>query len=121
MRPPLISRESICPRSPRASGSGAAGKSQNTDPRHGERGVTIALVAAAMVGMISMAALSIDIGTFYQARAEAQRAADAAALAAARVISLSGMTGDPSNTTGSWGPTCGGSSRRRHQRGHGCR
>ena len=71
-----------------------------------ERGVTLALVAAAMVAMIAMAALSIDIGTLYQAKAEAQRAADAAALAAARIISLSGVTGDP-NTAASWGAVCG--------------
>jgi len=51
----------------------------------------MALVALAMVAIVAMAALSIDIGTLYQASAEAQRAADAGALAAARVISLSGM------------------------------
>ena len=50
---------------------------RNNDARSNERGVTIALVALAMVGIISMAALSIDVGTLYQAKAEAQRAADA--------------------------------------------
>lgn len=80
------------------------------DSRKNERGVTIALVALAIVGIISMAALSIDIGTLYQSKAEAQRAADAAALTAARVISLSGVTGDPDNSSGSWLPTCGGPS-----------
>jgi len=68
------------------------------------------LVAMAMVAIIAMAALSIDVVTLYLARMEAQRSADAAALAAARVISLSGMTGDPGNASGSWGATCGGSS-----------
>jgi Flp pilus assembly protein TadG len=68
----------------------------------------MALVAAAMVAIISMAALSIDIGTLYEAKAETQRAADAAALAAARIISLSGITGDPTNASTSWQPTCGG-------------
>ena len=74
-----------------------------------ERGVTMALVALAMVAIVAMAALSIDIGTLYQASAEAQRAADAGALAAARVISLSGITGDPANgsTDGSWNSVCG--------------
>jgi Flp pilus assembly protein TadG len=80
------------------------------DPRHKERGVTLALVALAMVGLISMAALSIDIGTFYQAKAEAQRTADAAALTAAREISISGMTGDPTNSASSWQQICGGAS-----------
>jgi hypothetical protein len=68
----------------------------------------MALVALSLVAIIAMAALSIDVGTLYQASAEAQRAADAAALAAARVISISGLTGDPSNGSGSWGGICGG-------------
>ena len=72
----------------------------------------MALVAVALVAIISMAALSIDIGTLYQSSAEAQRAADAAALAAARVIANSGLTGDPANAgpsgTVSWSEICGG-------------
>jgi Flp pilus assembly protein TadG len=67
------------------------------------------LVAIAMVAIIAMAALSIDVITLYLAREEAQRSADAAALAAARVISLSGITGDPNNSTSSWQVICGGS------------
>lgn len=77
--------------------------------REKERGVTMALVAITIVALISMAALSIDIGTLYEAKAEAQRAADAAALTAARTISISGITGDPNNSTSSWQPVCGGS------------
>lgn len=73
-----------------------------------ERGVTMALVALAMVGIIAMAGLSVDIGTLYQASAEAQRAADAGALAAAQIISISGLTGDPANVSGSWQLVCGG-------------
>src|SRR5579863_9273582 len=73
-----------------------------------ERGVTMVLVAIAMVAIISMAALSIDVITLYLAREEAQRSADVAALAAARVISISGMTGDPANTSSSWQAVCGG-------------
>ncbi len=74
----------------------------------GQHGVTMVLVALAMVAIIAMAALSIDVITLYLAREEAQRAADTGALAAARVISLSGITGDPS-TTASWQAICGGS------------
>ena len=74
--------------------------------RHQERGITMLLVAVAMVAIIAMAALSIDVVTLYLAREEAQRSADAAALAAARVLSLSGATGDPSNTTGDWPAAC---------------
>lgn len=74
--------------------------------RSRESGVTIALVALAIFSMIAMAGLSIDIGTLYQASAEAQRTADAAALAAARTLSLSGMTGDPANSSGLWTNAC---------------
>jgi len=72
-----------------------------------ERGVTMALVAVAMVAIIGMAALSIDVVTLYLDREEAQRSADAAALAAARVLAVSGITGDPSNKSGDWGKICG--------------
>lgn len=75
--------------------------------RHRERGVTMILVAAAMVAIIGMAVLSIDVVTLYLAKEEAQRSADAAALAAARVLSLSGITGDPANSTSNWGAICG--------------
>ena len=70
------------------------------------------LVALAMVAIIAMAALSIDIITLYLAREEAQRSADVAALAAARVISISGITGtaNPSTDTAYWTQICGGSS-----------
>ena len=67
------------------------------------------LVAIAMVGIIAMAALSIDVITLYLAREETQRAADSAALTAARVISVSGITGDPANSSGKWNLICGGS------------
>jgi len=74
--------------------------------RQRERGVTMALVAVALVAIMAMAALSIDAVTLYLANAEAQRGADAAALAGARVLSLSGITGDPTNVTDSWTPAC---------------
>jgi hypothetical protein len=93
MLPPLIR----CPR-------------RSAEPRSSERGFTMAFVAITIVTLISMAALSIDIGTLYEASAEAQRAADAAALAAAQVISISGITSDPTNTSLSWQPACGGPS-----------
>src|SRR4051794_922422 len=75
--------------------------SQQIASRRGERGMTILFVAIAMVAIMSMAALSIDVLTLYLAKEEAQRTADTAALAAARVLSLSGVTGDPDNTQGS--------------------
>jgi len=70
----------------------------------------MALVALAIVAIIAMAGLSIDVGTLYQASAETQRAADAAALAAARTISMQGLTGDPGNASASWQQICAGAS-----------
>src|ERR1700739_294097 len=80
--------------------------------RSRQHGVTMVLVALAMTAIIAMAALSIDVITLYLAREEAQRSADAAALAAAKVISVSGITGaaDPATDTASWKLICGGSS-----------
>lgn len=75
--------------------------------QHRECGITMILVAVAMVAIIGMAVLSIDVVTLYLAKEEGQRSADAAALAAARVLSLSGITGDPTNATGNWGAICG--------------
>jgi hypothetical protein len=84
---------------------------RNVESDSRQRGFTMAFVAITMVAIVSMAALAIDIGTLYEAKAEAQRAADAAALAAAQVISSSGITGDPTNgpTDLSWKAACGGS------------
>jgi Flp pilus assembly protein TadG len=48
-----------------------------------ERGATITIVAVSLVALLSMLALAIDIGMLYKARNDAQRVADAAALAGA--------------------------------------
>jgi hypothetical protein len=48
-----------------------------------ERGATIVLIAFAMVTLLGFLALAIDLGMFYVAHNDAQRAADAAALAGA--------------------------------------
>ena len=80
----------------------------NRDGHHDERGVTMVLVAVAMIAIIAMAAWSIDLVTLYLAKEEAQRAADAAALTAARVISVSGITTTASMTdTTDWQSVCG--------------
>jgi Flp pilus assembly protein TadG len=75
--------------------------------RRSEAGVTMILVAICMVAIIAMAALSIDVVTLYLARMEAQRTADTAALAAAKLISASGITGDAFTDTISWQAICG--------------
>jgi hypothetical protein len=67
----------------------------------------MALVAIALVAIIAMAALSIDVVTLFLAREEAQRAADAGALAAARVLSVSGLTGDTTTSPITWACICG--------------
>jgi Flp pilus assembly protein TadG len=82
--------------------------SYRTNPRHSlkrnsrlnsrrsrEQGVVITLVAVFMLAVLgAMAAISIDVTTFYTARSEAQLAADSAALAGARVLANSGATSD---------------------------
>jgi len=64
-----------------------------------ERGQTIALVALTIVTLLAMAALAIDVVTLYVAKGEVQRAADAAALVAAKAFVDSGVTSDPTNTS----------------------
>jgi Flp pilus assembly protein TadG len=64
----------------------------NKAGRKNERGVTIVLVAFSLLALLGMAALAIDIATLYVAHGEAQRAADAAALAGARMFVTSGYT-----------------------------
>jgi uncharacterized membrane protein len=65
-----------------------------------EGGVIIILVAIFLLFVVgAMAALSIDVVTFYTARSEAQLAADAGALAGARVLANSGATSDTNDAT----------------------
>jgi Putative Flp pilus-assembly TadE/G-like len=69
--------------------------------RRRERGVTILIVAVAMIAMLAMLALAVDIVSLYVAEGDAQRTADAAALAGAKVFVSSGFTswqlGDPTS------------------------
>ena len=61
--------------------------------RKREGGFVIVLIAVFLLFVVgAMAALSIDIVTFYTGRSEAQLSADAAALAGARVLANSGAT-----------------------------
>jgi len=55
-----------------------------------QRGISLLLVAAALVVLAGMAALAIDLSMLYVGRGEAQRAADAAALAGAKKFVESG-------------------------------
>src|ERR1035441_7507972 len=67
--------------------------------RSDERGVVLIIVAGMMVAVLAMAALAIDVGSFYQAQRQAQSAAAAAALAGADDLSTnpSGVTTDAMN------------------------
>jgi hypothetical protein len=60
--------------------------------RSGEQGQTIILVAISMATLLAMAALAVDVVSLYSARSEAQRSAEAAALAGAQVFASSGFT-----------------------------
>jgi Flp pilus assembly protein TadG len=51
-----------------------------------EHGTILILVAVTMVAFLGLAALAIDIGSFYQAQRQAQSAADAGALAGADAL-----------------------------------
>jgi len=70
--------------------------------RRNDSGSTLFLVAAGLVFMLAVSALAIDVVSLYVARNEAQRAADAAALAGASAFVSSGCT------TGSGGCVAGG-------------
>jgi Flp pilus assembly protein TadG len=54
--------------------------------RNNERGSTIVILAAVITVLLGFAALSVDMGLLYSARASAQKAADAAALGGAFVF-----------------------------------
>jgi len=57
-----------------------------------ERGSVLVIVGFAMVGLLAVSALAIDLANFYMARAQAQRAADAGALAGAKAFVITGCT-----------------------------
>src|SRR5712692_3488290 len=66
-------------------------KSKNAKrERNGERGISLFLVAAGMVFLLGVSALAIDVASLYVGRDEAQRAADAGALAGAKGLVDSG-------------------------------
>jgi hypothetical protein len=78
-----------------------------------QSGQTIFIVAVALVVVLGMAALAVDVTFFYAAHSQAQKAADAAALAGAKAFVSSGFTsgqlGDPASG-GAQAFVCNGSS-----------
>jgi hypothetical protein len=67
---------------------------QGTPNRSREAGATLFIVAGGLVMLLGMSALAIDLVSFYVARTEAQRAADAAALAGASMFISLGCTNE---------------------------
>src|SRR6185437_6296368 len=70
-------------------------------PRDKQRGATLLLAAASLLLLLAMAGFAIDALTLYVSRTDAQRAADAAALAGAKIFVSSGCTTSANCTTGS--------------------
>jgi hypothetical protein len=62
-------------------------------------GATLVILAFGMLALTGMLGVAIDLVAFYTVRSEAQRAADAAALAGAREFVYSGCTGGASGTS----------------------
>jgi len=60
--------------------------------RRPERGAALVMVAAAMFVLMILAAVGVDLASLYMVRNEAQRAADAAALAGAKMFVSTGFT-----------------------------
>lgn len=56
------------------------------ETRRSERGATIVLVALSITALLSVVALAVDVGMLLNARTEAQRTADAAAMAGAGML-----------------------------------
>jgi hypothetical protein len=79
--------------------------------RHDDRGVSILIIAVSMVFVLGMAGLGIDLASLYVGRNQAQRAADAAALAAAQA--LVGDSDCVNSSGGSISSTCQAAARQR--------
>jgi Flp pilus assembly protein TadG len=60
--------------------------------RRKQRGITLVVIAVAMLALLAMAGLAIDIGRLVGNKARLQAAVDAAALAAAKVVDTTGST-----------------------------
>lgn len=71
---------------------------RSTEARWNESGVSIIVIAVAMIFVLAMAGLGIDLASLYVGRSEAQRSADAAALAGAEAFVSGGCaTGSTGN------------------------
>lgn len=73
--------------------------------RH-ERGISLMFVVVAIFALLGVSALAIDLVTLYVSKSEAQRIADAGALAGAKVLVDNGVTADPANSANQWDTAC---------------
>lgn len=67
-------------------------KRKRSTATRSERGASLILLAFSLTAMLGAASLAVDLGMLYVARSEAQRAADAAALAGASAFVDAGCT-----------------------------
>ena len=76
-------------------------KRERCAPPKSDRGSAIIIAAVGMIFILGMAGLAVDLASLYVARSQAQRAADAAALAGARAFTDQGcVTGDGGTLSG---------------------
>lgn len=66
--------------------------------RENERGVSIMIVAVGMIFVLGMAGLGVDLASLYVGRTQAQRAADAGALAGAQALVQNSCTSSSGST-----------------------
>ena len=90
MIPSRVASRTVTNRHARREPARAAG---GCDGRRGDRGAVLVHAAVAMMGLLAFSALSIDLGTLWVARGQAQNAVDAAALAGG--VSLAGQPRGP--------------------------
>ena len=77
-------------------------RAQLAGKRPDERGVSIVIVAVGMVIVLGIAGLGVDLASLYVGRTQAQRAADAAALAGAQALVTAGCTSSGGSTISSY-------------------
>ena len=81
-------------------------KSKHFHNRRRERGISLMVVVIVIFALLGMAALAIDLVTLYVGRTQAQRIADAAALAGAKTLVEYGVTADPTDSHSTWNAMC---------------
>ncbi|MEJ2006953.1 MAG: pilus assembly protein TadG-related protein [Acidobacteriota bacterium] len=76
---------------------------RSTTERFNESGVSIIIIAVSLVFVLGIAGLGLDLASLYVGRSQAQRAADAAALAGAQAFVAGGCATGSTGTSANWG------------------